>query len=509
MISISIPRSIRKEYERLATVVQSSYDMKNNASLVYSACLVVGDFLALVAAFVAAYVLRVKLSVGISDEGFGPVSGRAFIGAFVLILPFWILIFALLGLYNHSIYEKRFKEFGRLLVGSFIGLMLVIFWNFLSAEPIFPARLVPIYGFAFGFLFLVTFRNLARFIRIQLFRRDSGLTRVLLIGNTEMTRELADWLADSKRSGYRIVGIVGGKKSQGGHHDIPLYRNFDQYLAHHKRELHSIVQTELYADEASNAKILTFAQENHVSYRFVPGNTELFVGNIEVELFRSSVPVITVHQTALFGWGRVVKRLFDLFVGGIALLVFSPLILIIATVQKILEPRASIWYKPERLGRFGGSVKMYKFRSMYPAYTDMSPDDGFAKMGRPDLAKAFWQNGSQLPRDPRITPLGRFLRRTSLDELPQLINIVKGDISLVGPRPLDPFEMEKHPKKNLILAVKTGLTGLAQVSGRRDISFEERRKLDLYYVQNWSFWMDIVILVKTVRVVLGGRGTNS
>jgi lipopolysaccharide/colanic/teichoic acid biosynthesis glycosyltransferase len=107
-----------------------------------------------------------------------------------------------------------------------------------------------------------------------------------------------------------------------------------------------------------------------------------------------------------------------------------------------------------------------------------------------------------------VARIGRFLRKTSLDELPQLINIVKGDISLVGPRALDPFEMEKYSKKNLILAVKTGLTGLAQVSGRRDISFEERRKLDLYYVQNWSFWLDVVILVKTIRVVLGGRGTN-
>lgn len=464
--------------------------------------------MALVAAFVAAYVLRVKWEVGL-DQAPITSSGRTFLGVFLLVLPFWVLIFALLGLYNHSTYEKRFKELGRLLMGSFIGLMLVIFWNFLSPEPIFPARLVPIYGFVFGFVFLVIFRNLARFIRIQLFRRDSGLTRVLLIGNTDMTRELANWLADSRRSGYKIVGIVGGKRSLGEHANIPLYHSFDQFLEGYTGELHSIVQTELYADEARNAKILTHAQENHVGYRFVPGNTELFVGNIEVELFRSSVPVITVHQTALFGWGRVVKRLFDIFVGGIALIIFSPLLLIIAVAQKITEPKASIWYKPKRLGRFGGTITMYKFRSMYPAYTDMSPEDGFTKMGRPELIKQFRDNGDQLPRDPRITPLGRFLRKTSLDELPQLINIVHGDISLVGPRPLDPFEMDKHPKKNLILAVKTGLTGLAQVSGRRDISFEERRKLDLYYVQNWSFWMDIVILIKTVRVVLGGRGTNS
>src|ERR1044072_8798920 len=119
--------------------------MKNNASLLYSACLMVGDFLALVAAFVAAYVLRVKLALGVNDNPVGPTSGKTYIGIFLVVLPFWILIFALLGLYNSTIYEKRFREFGRLLVGSFIGLLFVIFWNFVASHPIFPARLVPIY----------------------------------------------------------------------------------------------------------------------------------------------------------------------------------------------------------------------------------------------------------------------------------------------------------------------------------------------------------------------------
>jgi exopolysaccharide biosynthesis polyprenyl glycosylphosphotransferase len=480
--------------------------MKNNASIIYSLCLIVGDFFALVAAFIVAYVLRVKLAVGI-DQAPITSNGRIFLGVFLTVLPFWILIFAMLGLYNHNIYEKRFRELGRLLMGSFIGLLFVIFWDFLSNERVFPARLVPIYGFAFAFIFLVIFRNAARFIRIQLFRSGTGLNRVVLVGNTPMTLELINWLGDSRRSGYKIVGVVGGKESIGVH-DVPLYHGFDAFLEGYKGELHGIIQTELYASETRNARILAYAQENHVGYRFVPGNTELFTGNIEVELFRNSIPVITVHQTALFGWGRVVKRLFDLCVGTIALIVFSPLLLLITLIIKIREPKAPVFYKPYRLGRFGGTFPFYKFRTMYWEYC-MSPEEGFTKMGRLDLLKQFRENGDQLPNDPRITPIGRFLRKTSLDELPQLLNVVKGDISLVGPRALDPVDIEKHPKKNLILAVKTGLTGLAVVAGRREISFEERRKLDLYYVQNWSFWMDIVILVKTIRVVLSGRGTNS
>lgn len=483
--------------------------MRNNASLIYNAILVVGDFLALVAAFIMAYVLRVKWEVGIDQAPLGPTSGWTFLGIFLAVLPFWILIFALLGLYNNNIYEKRFKEFGRLLIGSFIGMQFVIFWNFVSSEPIFPARLIPIYGFIFGFLFLVIFRNLARFIRGRLFKYGTGLTKVVLVGNTEMTRELVDWLADRK-SGYRVVGIVGGKHSQSRRFPVPLYHTFDQFLTAHKGkgELHGIIQTELYADETKNAKILTYAQENHVGYRFVPGNTELFVGKLEVELFKSSIPVITVHQTALFGWGRMVKRLFDLFAGTIALILATPLLLIIAIAIKIAEPKAPVFYKPRRLGRFGGTFSFYKFRSMYQKFSG-PPEADFAKLGRPDLLEEYRKNGDQLPNDPRITPIGRLLRRTSLDELPQLINVVKGDLSLVGPRALDPIDVEKYSKKNHILAVKTGLTGLAVVSGRREISFEERRKLDLYYVQNWSFWLDIVILIKTIRIVISGRGTNS
>jgi exopolysaccharide biosynthesis polyprenyl glycosylphosphotransferase len=476
--------------------------MKNNGSLIYNVCLVVGDFLALVAAFVGAYILRVKLDDRPLLE---LIDATTYISIFLVVLPFWILIFAWLGLYNNSIYENRFKEFGRLIVGSFIGLLFVIFWDFVSAEPIFPARLVPIYGFALGFLFLIVFRNLARLIRGWLFSYSIGLTRVLLVGNAPMTAELADWLSDSKHSGYKIIGVVGQKRTIAGR-DVPAYPNFKQFLNEDKTELHSIIQTELFVDENKNAEILTYAQEHHVSYRFVPANSGLFFGNLEVELFRSSVPVITVHQTALFGWGRVAKRVFDLILGTVFLILALPVMAVISIIM-LFDHGDPIW-RNTRLGRFGNKIKIYKFRTQLHAYHRMTPEEGFAKMGRPDLAEKYRANGDFLEDDPRISRLGRFLRKTSLDELPQLFNVIKGDMSLVGPRPLEPFELKNYDKKNLMLSVKTGLTGLAAVSGRRAITFEERRALDLYYVQNWSLWLDIVILAKTVRAVLGGRGAK-
>ena len=145
---------------------------------------------------------------------------------------------------------------------------------------------------------------------------------------------------------------------------------------------------------------------------------------------------------------------------------------------------------------------------MKSEYSGMSPEDAFKKMGREDLIKQYRADGDFIPNDPRITKVGRFLRASSLDELPQLINVVRGDIALVGPRALVPGELRDYGDRSLLLSVKSGLTGLAQVSGRRDISFEERRALDLYYVQNWSVWLDISILFKTIGAVLLRKGAK-
>ena len=145
---------------------------------------------------------------------------------------------------------------------------------------------------------------------------------------------------------------------------------------------------------------------------------------------------------------------------------------------------------------------------MKPKYNGLSPEEAFTKLGQPELITKYRENGDFLINDPRITKIGRILRSTSLDELPQLINVLKGDISLVGPRALVPQELKDYEFKSLILSVKSGLTGLAQISGRRDISFEERRKLDMYYVQNWSIWLDLRIIIQTIYMVLAGKGAK-
>jgi len=465
---------------------------------------VVGDFLALVAAFVTAYVLRVTID---TRPLAAQVHAQTYLHVFLVLLPFWILIFALLGLYNSNIYEKRFSELGRLFIGSFVGLMFVVFWNFISVKPIFPAKLVPIYGFVFAFIFLVIFRNLARFIRTTLFRYGIGITHILIVGDTLVATELIDSLYNSRESGYRIVGVVGSQHKIDHRPNLHVFQTFEAACqAISADQIHNIVQTELYSPAEKNNEILTFAQTNHIAYRFIPGNTELFVGNIDVELFQASTPVIAVHQTPLLGWGRIIKRLFDIAVSVILLVIASPFMLLIALLIKLSG--GEVFFKQTRLTRFNNKFRVYKFRTVRPDYNGLSPEEAFAKMGKPELSKKYRENGDQLSNDPRYGRFGRFLCKTSLDELPQLFNVIKGDLSLVGPRALVPEELDAYAKRHAILSIKSGLTGLAQVSGRRDINYDERRQLDMYYVQNWSFWLDLVILAKTIRAVLSGFGAQ-
>ena len=468
--------------------------MKNNATYLYSAVLVVGDFIALVAAFVLAYFLRFRI---LDVVGSSSVGARGFSVAILSVLPLWILVNALLGLYSQNVYEKRFSELGRLGFGSIIGMLTVIGYDFFSDSAVLPGRLIPVYAMLLGFVFLVCFRSFVRIGRKQLFRYNFGVNDVLVVGNTESTRSLTASINDTLHSGQRVVGVVGCKVP-----GVPYFENFEQ--ATQNTKFISIIQTELYRSQEKNNEILRYAHLNHVSYRFIPGNTELFSGNITIELF-DSVPMVAVHQTALTGWGRISKRLFDVVVSLIILLLLSPVMLLFAIIIKLSDLREPVFFRQIRLTRFNHEFRVFKFRSVKHGL-NCSPEEGFAKLGRPDLLKQYRDNGDYLPGDPRFTRIGRFMRATSIDELPQLFNVLLGDLSLVGPRTLVPQELNTYSRKHSILSVKAGITGLAQVSGRKDISFEERRRLDVYYVQNWSFWLDIVIMIKTLRVMFTSSG---
>lgn len=472
--------------------------MKQNFSFIYKMLLAVSDAVALILGFSLAYILRVSIDPRPIAL---PVKAITYITLIVVLLPLWLGVFYLLGLYSKRIYSRRPKEASRLLIGSLSGVLLLVTFDFFSNEVLFPAKLVPIYAVLFCFIVLWLMRTLMRWFRLWLHRGGYGIMRVVIVGDNKTSYFLAKYLHDNAQSGYKVVGVVAKKEFIFEEDYSVQYKSV--VTAIKKTSPHAIIQT----DSADLNGVYNLSIENHLDYQFVPSHEALFTAKHSIELL-GAFPLINVYTTPLIGWGRLVKRMMDIVISSFTMLILSPLYLVIAVVIKISDPRSKVLFKQSRLSRFKKPVYIYKFRTHNRTYNGLSPEEAFIKMGREDLLKQYREDGDQLEDDPRETRFGRILRRTSLDELPQLFNVLKGDISLVGPRALVAKELEDYEFKSLILSVKSGLTGLAQISGRKDISFEERRKLDMYYVQNWSVLLDLQIIFRTIFMVISGRGAR-
>jgi len=470
----------------------------------YSLLLLIADVLALMCAFALAYVIRVQYD---PRPLLAPVYAQTYLLTFLTILPFWVLIFASLGLYSSLVYNRRLVEWAKIAIGSLIGILLVIGWEYVTGERFFPARLVAAYALVASFGVLVFERETMRLLRSLLFRYGRGTSRVLVIGNSTATRDIARELAETHKSGYRIVAIAGPKSVIPEGLSVQHFPNVDTALKH-IRELHvtTIIQTDLYDSSDRNQRILGAAQINHINYNFIPGEAEFYSGKNTVDVFLG-YPMISVSQTPLIGWGAIAKRVFDTAVSLLLIILLSPLLLLLIVLQKLLNP-GPVFYISDRLSQFSKPVRLIKFRSMSAKYGRKDAADEFREMGREDLAAEYEAN-RKVSRDPRVTAFGNFLRVTSLDELPQIFNVLRGDLSLVGPRPILPQEVKfSRGKAALLHSVKSGVTGLWQVSGRSELSFEERIELETFYAQNWSFWLDIKILFKTLAVVIRKQGAK-
>lgn len=470
----------------------------------YSLILLFADMIVLTAAFSLAYIVRVQYD---NRPLLNNVYAIDYFTAFLTILPFWIFIFASLGLYNSSTYNRRLVEWGKIAVGAFIGILLVIGWEYISDKHIFPARLVVLYAFAISFLLIVFEREILRLIRGIMFRFGHGIQRVLVVGNSSATKDIADSLSFTSKSGYKIVAIAGPAKVLPPGLDVVHFTSVDAALKQVKKlRITTIIQTDLYDNEEKNQRVLGTAQTNHISYSFIPGDPEFYAGKNTVDVFLG-YPMISVSQTPLIGWGAIAKAIFDRIASLLLIIILSPLFLILIILQLIFNPGPT-FYISKRLSQFSKPVNLIKFRSMGSKYGKKDAAEEFVEMGREDLAEEYRTN-RKVTNDPRVTSFGQFLRNTSLDELPQLFNVLRGDLSLVGPRPILPQETNFSPSRTALLhSVKSGLTGLWQVSGRSNLSFDERIELELFYAQNWSFWLDIKILFKTIGVVLRKRGAK-
>jgi exopolysaccharide biosynthesis polyprenyl glycosylphosphotransferase len=290
---------------------------------------------------------------------------------------------------------------------------------------------------------------------------------------------------------------------------LVVYSEFSEAISR-IRQLDEIIQADSALDPDQVLEMVNYASQSHVAFRFVPNQFGLYATHSSITTM-AGIPVIELARTPLQGWGRIIKRGFDLIGSILGLIVLSPLFILAALLIKITDP-GKVFYSQRRLSRFGKPVMIYKFRTMMMKYSTgeqfggLTNEETFRAMGRADLIAEF-KKENKLANDPRVSRIGKFMRRTSIDELPQLFNVLLGHLSLVGPRPMLEDELERYGE-NLpqVLSLRCGLTGLWQVSGRTDIGFEGRVKLDLYYVENWSLGMDIRILFKTLKVVFSRRG---
>lgn len=483
--------------------------MKKDSSVVFFRfCLMLGDSLAIIASFLFAYLIRTRID---SRPYYFVSDPVRFTLSIALMVPAWLIILAVLGLYNKKIFlgRSRWQEISRLFAASSIGVMFIITFDFFVEGDLFPVRLIALYAMIICFFSLSLMRFILKFIRRRVLQQKIGALKAIIIGNSKITTRLINQMIDYPEEGYRVVGVVSGNQYIPEEHRKTLqFSSLKEALK--KCNADVIFQT----DEKQIEYVYRQSINHHLHYYFTPSETALSTSMGELELI-GSTPVIMVKATPLVGSAKVVKRVMDLILGIILLILASPFMLVIWLIIKLSTPKASAIYSETRLSRFNQKVKIYKFRSMKIEYSGMSPEAAFLKMEKTgkiknaaELSHQYRENGDFLEHDPRITKIGKFIRATSLDELPQLINVIKGDISLVGPRALVPGELRNYGDRSLLLTVKSGLTGLAQVSGRRSISFDERRALDLYYIQNWSVLFDLQILLRTVQTVLIRKGAK-
>lgn len=474
--------------------------MKKDFGLIFHVFLVLGDAFAVLLSFLVAYLVRTHLD---QRPFYFESEPLEFAVSMLWLLPLYIIVIAAFGLYRKSIFMKRnrWSEICRLFLASVVGMMTIISYDFFFQIDIFPVRTMAFYAVFSCFIFLVIFRGLVRLIRNLTLKSRRATLRAVIIGSTKNTEYLANYIAAFPESGFTLAGVVASAKYIPRDLRRKQYSSLKEALKRAKPDV--IFQT----DDRNTEYVYRQAVNRHLLYYFVPSSAMLTAQMGELELV-GDTPAILVQVTPLAGSARAAKRACDIILSLIALIIAAIPMLIIWILEKASDPKAPAIYADTRLSRYNRRVKIYKFRSMKPEYSGMTPEAAFEKMGKPQLIKKYRANGDMIADDPRITKLGHFLRSSSLDELPQLFNVLKGDVSFVGPRALVPGELRHYGDRSMLLSVKSGLTGLAQVSGRRDISFEERRALDIYYIQNWSLALDFRIMLRTIGAVLFRKGAK-
>jgi undecaprenyl-phosphate galactose phosphotransferase len=423
--------------------------------------LVILDLLTLYLLFFLSYLIKVFFKIGVQ-----------FSFEFYITNLYWLPIFVVILLYFQGIYTNRFSFFEesyRIFRVLTIGLLSILAFALIYNVYAISRYMILVF-WIFGSLFL----TLQKYIFKRLiFKKGYFLRKVYIINSHQNYDFVKRIISDNIYLGYKIVN--------------------DENLAD------DVILLNPSMDLKEISKL--FKKYKNVKFAFAESGIPLL--NVQIEnIFTQPLSFISVRNNLLSKNMLITKRIFDIVFSIFLIFLFSPIIVITAILIK-LTSKGPIFYVQKRPGRFGKIIKIYKFRTMY-----LDAEKKLEEILKNDekLREEFMKY-RKLKNDPRITPIGKILRRFSIDEIPQLFNVLKGDMSIVGPRPYQIDEIEHMGEyKDIVLSVRPGLTGLWQISGRSDLSFQAKLKIETWYVLNWNLWLDLFIIIRTIPAVISGKG---
>ena len=469
---------------------------KRTTSALIATMMIISDFIAVMISFGAGF-LVVKLYYIMIDD-WGGIDFKSFV-TYWPYLPFFIMTFFIVKLYP-GIAQAPAEEIKGFTIASILVHGGIIVSRYIQYDRVDSYLVAFTFSFAFSITILMICRDIMHFFIRKVKMR--GIPAVIY-GSGSTSRLIVDRLLGAKKVGYEPVLILDQCHSNGDfYRDIPIIP--DMNLGPDLVKRYNIKMAIIASPNLESKEMINTITRSASAFRYNVLIPDFFsVNNIwmSVRDFDGVLGFASSHRLKMF-WNLAIKRFLDLLLVIIGGIIISPFLLVIALLIKISSP-GPVLYGHKRLGLNGKYFTAYKFRTMVKD-ADKKLRDLLASNA--EMQKE-WDDTYKLKDDPRITKIGKFLRKISFDEFPQLLNILKGEMSIVGPRPVVDGEIDKYGENALrILTVKPGLTGIWQVSGRSDTDYGERITYDLYYLQSWSVWLDLWIIYRTPGVIFFRKG---
>ena len=418
----------------------------------------------------------------------------------LLTIPAFFTIFAMVGLYNRRNLLGGIHEYSLVFTATTVAMFVNICVGFLFPDDLVLARGWVILTWFFSFVSISAGRFVIRRAVYRL--RYEGLfqNKALIVGSNTEASLVANQLITAKSGGLKVIGFIGCDNCYSDiEENISCLGDLDDLNdVIHKHRIAVII---LISSALSRGQVLEifrkYGTSKDIELRMSTGLYEIITTGLQIKE-DGMVPLVSINNVRLTGSDQVIKYILDYCLAIPIAILIIPFFFLIAILIK-LDSCGPVMHLRRVMGVNGKQFNAYKFRSMHI--------DGDRILADHPECMDEYQNSYKIKDDPRVTRLGKFLRKTSIDELPQIFNVLRNEMSVVGPRMICPDELEKYNQWDInLLTVKPGLTGLSQVRGRSNLSYEERVRFDMYYIRNWTIWMDIQIILQTVPVVIFRRG---